>query len=170
MLTQLFSWNSTSGKVLFLIAAINLFAMMCLTAADVFGRYALNAPIRGAHELIELMMALSVFAVLPILSARQDQISIGLLDRYFAGTAATYRTIIISLISLSFLILMSWRVWSEVGRSFYHGDATAYLRLPLAPVTAIMAVLATLAVVATVAYLVDFMRGRLAPDRSESHF
>ena len=41
------------SKLLAYLGAAALFGTMCLTAADVIGRYAFNAPILGVFELTE---------------------------------------------------------------------------------------------------------------------
>ena len=47
-----------------IIMAVFLFVMMVLTAADVIGRYVFNAPISGAFEIVQYLMALVVFLFL----------------------------------------------------------------------------------------------------------
>ncbi len=54
--------------VLATICGAMLLAMMGLTVADVLGRYLLGAPITGATELTEMMLAAVIFLGLPAVS------------------------------------------------------------------------------------------------------
>ena len=55
-------------RLLTIVSATLLFGMMALTFADVVGRYFLNAPITGAHEIIAFMLGLTIFTALPLVS------------------------------------------------------------------------------------------------------
>ena len=59
------AWR-TLEKALGLGVAGILTAMMILTGADVVARYALNAPIKGAFEMIEILLVCLVFLAMPL--------------------------------------------------------------------------------------------------------
>ncbi|HSH57106.1 MAG TPA: TRAP transporter small permease, partial [Halomonas sp.] len=65
------------------VAGATLFGMMLLTTVDVIGRYFFNAPILGAVELTQLMLAALVFLSLPVVCWRQEHVSVDLLDAIF---------------------------------------------------------------------------------------
>jgi TRAP-type C4-dicarboxylate transport system permease small subunit len=159
VLSRFFVKESVSGRVLSLLAALNLFLMMMLTAVDVVGRYVFNMPVKGGYELIEIMMGVSVFTILPVLSATNDQISVDLLNRFFKGRWARPKNVLVALASAVFLTLMGWRLWHEVARNMEHADASPYLRIPLAPLTFAFALLTTVAAVAALGYLIDVATG-----------
>ena len=60
-----------------------LFAMMTLTFVDVVLRYFFNAPIKGGFEVTELMMAVLIFAGLPLVSRKNEHVTIDAFDRFF---------------------------------------------------------------------------------------
>ena len=66
------------------IACVALFILMVMTFCDVILRSIFNAPIEAATELTRILMAILVFAVLPVMSARGDQIAVDLTDGVFA--------------------------------------------------------------------------------------
>jgi TRAP-type C4-dicarboxylate transport system permease small subunit len=113
------------------IAGAALFFLMTLTFCDVIMRSAFNAPIQASTELTRLSVAIMVFATLPIISARGEQISVDLLDPLFDRWAlARARDVIVN---LACGILLFWPtqqvlVLAERARSF--GDVTEYLRIP----------------------------------------
>jgi TRAP-type C4-dicarboxylate transport system permease small subunit len=57
-----------------------LFVMVVLTFVDVVGRRFFDKPVYGSHDLTEHLMALIIFAGLPVLTARREHLSIDLLD------------------------------------------------------------------------------------------
>ena len=57
-------------KVIEVVLILSLLAMVLLTFADVIGRRFFNAPIYGAHDLTEHLMAIIVFSGLPVASLR----------------------------------------------------------------------------------------------------
>jgi len=59
-----------------------LAAIVVLTFADVMGRRLFNAPVFGAHDITEHLMAVIVFSGLPLLTAHRGHLSIDLLDTW----------------------------------------------------------------------------------------
>jgi TRAP-type C4-dicarboxylate transport system permease small subunit len=141
-----------------LLAAGNLFAMMTITAVDVFGRYVLNAPLPGAFELTEVMMGVLVFSVLPFVSAADDHITIGLFETRFRGLTRRLKDVAVPLASAAFVAASAWRIWIEAGRMAEHQDRTAYLGIALWPLAYFMAAMMT----ATFAALAALVVVRLA--------
>jgi len=114
------------------VAAVSLFALMLLTFADVMLRSILNAPIEVGTDLTRVLMAVTVFSVLPVLSARGGQISVDLLDGFFQRwRLARWRD---ALVDLSCGIMLIWptgRIWVLAERSRSYGDVMEYLGFPL---------------------------------------
>jgi len=69
-------------KLIQAVLILSLFAMVVLTFADVVGRRFFNAPIYGAHDLTEHLMALIVFSGLPLLTAARGHLCVDLLDKF----------------------------------------------------------------------------------------
>lgn len=114
------------------LAALALFALMLLTFADVMLRSVLNAPIQVAADLTRLLMAVTVFSVLPLLSARGGQISVDLLDGLFQRwRLARWRDALVDLACGAMLIWPVQRIWVLAERSRSFGDVSEYLGWPL---------------------------------------
>lgn len=123
------------------VAGLMLFAMMVLTFIDVGGRYLFNAPIPGAFEITQLLLAVVVFTTLPIVTGREQHVSISLVEQTFTGAVKKVQCVLVSLIGavgVGYLSVMLWRQGERLSR---YGDYTAYLELPLAPYAFLMAVL-----------------------------
>ena len=86
--------DQTLGMVL----AVLVFAMMVLTFLDVLGRQALNSPVPAAFEITEVMMGFTVYLGLPVISARREHLTIGLLDYLFTGAVRRIQGVVLNLL------------------------------------------------------------------------
>lgn len=121
-------------QVIGVIAALALFAMMLVVALDVAGRYLFNAPLAAGYELVQMLMGVLVFASLPLVSRRNDHITVGLLDHLFTGSAHVARILFVHLFSACVLGFLGWRLAVNTGKLAARGDATAVMQMPLAPI------------------------------------
>ena len=114
-----------------LLACTALFVLMVMTFFDVILRSAFNAPIEAATEITRILMAIIVFSVLPIVSARGDHISVDLTDALFTRwRLARLRD---GLINLAAGIMLVWpvqQVFTLAERARRYGDVTEYLAIP----------------------------------------
>ena len=62
------------------ITALFLFAMMAVTFADVVGRYLFSAPIYGAAEIIQVMLAITIFSAMGLVSHNDQHIAVDVFD------------------------------------------------------------------------------------------
>lgn len=113
------------------LAATALFTLMVMTFFDVVLRSLFNHPIEAATELTRILMAVIVFSVMPVISARGEHISVDLTDGLFFHLGLhRWRDGAINLISG---VLMYWpvmRVWTLAERWRSYGDTTEYLHIP----------------------------------------
>lgn len=113
------------------LASLALFVLMCMTFADVILRSAFNAPIEAATELTRLLMAVVVFAALPVISFRGHHISVDLLDPLFARfRLERLRDGLMSLACGGMLYFPSRRMIDLAERARSYGDKTEYLNIP----------------------------------------
>ncbi|ANP38747.1 MULTISPECIES: TRAP transporter small permease [Rhodobacterales] len=119
------------SKLPMFLANLSLFALMCLTFADVLMRSVFNAPIEAATELIRIGIALIVFAALPVLSAQNGHIAVDLLDGPFRRMRLErWRDAAVALICAVMLWYPAGRVVDLAERSRSYGDVTEYLSIP----------------------------------------
>ena len=146
------------GKALGLIASAMLLSMMALTFFDVIGRYLLNAPIPGAFEITEILMASLIFAGLPLVSRSGEHVSGSLFSNRLPPGALRIQNVVTALVMASVLVVMTWRVWVKATEMAEYGDETAYLFIPLAPVGYFSALLIGISAVLAVAQAVRVIR------------
>ncbi len=125
-------------------AALLLFAMMALTFVDVVGRYFFNAPVPGAFEITELMLATLIFAALPLVTIYGEQITVDLFDTFIPNTVRHLRDGVISALSAAALFVLSVSMWGKAAESSGYGDTTAMLNIPIAPMIYFMSVMLAL--------------------------
>jgi len=113
-----------------LIASAALLMLMIMTFTDVLLRSTINAPIEAATELTRILVAITVFAALPVVSGRGEHIAVDLLDPLFKRWASRLRD---GLLSILCGVLLYWpcqRVIALSERARDYGDVTEYLHIP----------------------------------------
>lgn len=123
------------------IAGVILFVMMILTSVDVFTRYVLNSPIRGAFEISEILMAVLIFAGLPLVSRKDEHVTIefgqGLIPRFLRP----FMNAMVHLACSAMMFGAAWLMWLKAQRVGQYGDNTATLKIELAPFVYLMCML-----------------------------
>jgi TRAP-type C4-dicarboxylate transport system permease small subunit len=124
------------------IPALLLLGILALTCADVVLRYVFNAPIRGALELTEFAMAGVIFAAMPLVTARRENVVIDVLDgRLGASTTARMDRIAVLVAGVCSAFL-AWRLALLAISLQQAGETTSALSLPVYPAAWFMAALA----------------------------
>ena len=131
------------GAIPATFAGLMLAAVMMVTVVDVVGRYALNRPLPGATEIIEIMMALLIYIGLPVVSQRNAHISVDMFGSLLPKAAAPARDFIVRLLCAGIMGVIAWRLWLYAGQ--LSRDVTEYLKLPQAPLVYVLSVCAGIA-------------------------
>jgi TRAP-type C4-dicarboxylate transport system permease small subunit len=129
-------------------AALVLFALMALTCADVVGRYFLGMPVYGAFELTEMLLASLIFAGLPLVTVRDDHITVDLLDAVVPAWFFRIQHVVACLIGFTATSYLAWRLWLRAIGMDRAGETTAQLKFKLAYLTYGMSILMALAALA----------------------
>lgn len=129
-----------------LLIAIVGFAMMALIFVDVFMRYALNAPLAGAFEVTQFLLAVLVFLSLPIVVWADENISVALFTGLFRGRAAHMLKAAVMLVNIAALCLLGALIFRQYGSLQRSQQVTGYLEWPISPVALVMVALIALAV------------------------
>jgi TRAP-type C4-dicarboxylate transport system permease small subunit len=116
------------------LAAVCVFIMMCLTAADATGRYLLNMPVPGANQITEqYLMVASVFLGVWYAYRRGAFVRVTFfVDRLpkQAKAAAEYLVLIFSLLSNAFFVVATFK---QFLRTVATGTTLDLWNLPLWP-------------------------------------
>jgi TRAP-type C4-dicarboxylate transport system permease small subunit len=144
------------------IVALALAGMAAVTVADVAGRYLLNAPLPGSYELIGLLLAVTVFAGLPLATLRREHVVVDVLDHLLPRWLVAAQSRLTSLFAAAALGALAWQLWERGLRLASENAATSLLDVPLAPVALFMAVSTALAAAAMLAMALAARRSRPA--------
>ena len=140
------------------VAAAVLMGLMLLTCADVAGRYLFNSPIWGGFELTEMMLAALIFAALPLVSLRNDHVTVDLFDPVTPDWLFRLQHIGACIIGAACTAYLAWRLGIRADNLLAAGETTAQLRFPIGWLAWAMTVLMGLTSVAFV--ILAFRRPR----------
>jgi TRAP-type C4-dicarboxylate transport system permease small subunit len=150
--------GSWLDRVLGAAAALLLFGMMVLTAADVTSRKFLNWSLPGSVEITSLLLATLIFAGLPLASRAGEHVTLDFIDLVLGPKGRDVLRRAVDLVCGAIVLALAWRVWIRADRIAASGDITTVLRLPLAPSVYFMTVM--LALTGIVHLVRAILRGR----------
>jgi TRAP-type C4-dicarboxylate transport system permease small subunit len=122
--------EATASLALGVIAAVALFAMMALTFVDVIGRYGFHHSIFGAAEIIEQLMIVSVFAGLAFITAKNEHITVTLMQPLIERTIAGPQRWASIAMSVGCTLLICWQMFRHALELLSSAKRTAVLDLP----------------------------------------
>jgi len=102
--------------------------MMLLTVADVCLRAALNLPLRGTYEIIELLLACTFFLALPAVFLREENILVDVIDGMAPKAVPVLRRFA-ELIAVAVLGVMAWQGWKAAAETLVFNDVTSDLSI-----------------------------------------
>jgi TRAP-type C4-dicarboxylate transport system permease small subunit len=118
------------SKVLAYIGAFALFGTMCLTAADVIGRYAFNSPILGVFELTEFLILILIFSFIGYAQSQKTHVSVELLLKILPKRIQAIIEVINHVICLVLMILITWMGLEKALELKEVGEASPNLGIP----------------------------------------
>lgn len=140
-------------RVVALLLVVVLFAMVALTFADVLGRRLLNTPVFGANDITEHLMAVIIFAGLPLLTAQRGHLSIDLLDAWLLKPRWRWWHRAVDVLIAAVLALVAYEYYLAVGEAQSINEVSPALTIPRAWMYAFISFATGLASIA--ALLVD---------------
>ena len=146
-------------------AALLIFSMMLLTFVDVVGRYLFNQSVIGAFEITEIMMAMLIFAGLPLVVRRREHVTVDLADHLLPQRGRRVHLAAVEVISGALMLGLAHLMWHKAKRSAAYGDMSTVLLIKYAPfVYAIVVFL----VVAGIVHIYNAFAHGEAPDKKDA--
>lgn len=130
-----------------ILAGTLLFVLMVLTLADVVGRYFLTSPVPGAFEVTQILLALVIFAALPVATARREHIVVDVLDEVLNKKLLTRQKVGAEVVTTLIFAALAWLVWELGNRASVSGWMTDRLKIPMAPIAYFAAGMAAVAAI-----------------------
>jgi TRAP-type C4-dicarboxylate transport system permease small subunit len=115
------------------VGAVALFGMMCLTAADVIGRYVFNRPITGVFELTEYLVLILIFSFIGYTQSQKGHVAVDLLLAKFPRGIRTIVEICNHFICLMLMGLITWMGVQKALDLKDVGEASPNLQIPAYP-------------------------------------
>lgn len=123
------------------LSSLVLFLMMVLTSVDVFMRYVMARPVPGAFEVGEILMALLIFAALPLVSLRDEHVTVEFAGKVIPPAVLPYVDLLVHLFIGLLIAAAGWLLWERAPRIRQYGDVTTVLRIPIWPLLYVMGTL-----------------------------
>lgn len=128
-----------------------LFAMVALTFIDVVGRRLFNVPVYGANDITEHLMAVIIFAGLPLLTAQRGHLSIDLLDAWLLRPRWRWWHRAVDVLIAAVLALVAHEYFVAVEEAISINEVSPALTIPRAWMYAFMSFTSALAAVMALA-------------------
>ena len=147
------------------LLVLMLSAMVALTFIDVLGRRLFNTPVFGANDITEHLMAVIIFAGLPVLTALRGHLSIDLLDHWLLRPRwrAWHRAVDVLIAAV--LGLIAWEYYLAVEEAQSINEVSQALLIPRSWMYAFIA--ATSALAAVAALFVDAPKHDTHPEEHQ---
>jgi TRAP-type C4-dicarboxylate transport system permease small subunit len=123
-----------AGRAALLVLSFAVLAMMSVTAIDVIGRYAFNAPLPGTQEVTELLLALLVFGAAPLVTASGGHVTTELLEGLIRGRLRRLRDASVALLSIAVYGVLAWRILVQAQQMQGMSGASPMLHIPIGPI------------------------------------
>ncbi|MBD8893388.1 TRAP transporter small permease [Roseibium litorale] len=118
-------------ELLFKLSMLALAAMMLVVVCDVTSRYLFNHPIRGAYDLVETLLPVTIFFGLPAVVAGRHDIVIDLIDAIMPHGLRRVLIGASSLLGLVMLCFVEWAMWGPAQQAYRYGDVKLELNMPV---------------------------------------
>jgi TRAP-type C4-dicarboxylate transport system permease small subunit len=161
-LDRAFDW---AARFFGLAAAVFLVAMMMVTVADVSLRSALDIPIFGTFDLVELFLVASVFLAIPGTFLREEHVVVDVIDHVAPAWLTAGLRWTGTVLTLAFLMLMLSQMIEPALDKIEFGDVTLELSIPkyIHWIPILLGVLFSALAVAAILVRNVLRRGRIGP-------
>lgn len=149
-------------RVLEGVGCASLALLMTVVFVDVVGRNLFNRPLPWGTELLEVVLALMIFALYPLLALRSTHVTVDLVR--VPRVLQRAQRIVACLVGAALFGVIAYCTGRQALRSAAYGDASALLQIPTAWVLWGMCALSAGTVIA---FLVTLARG--APAAATLH-
>lgn len=108
-----------------------LTALIGLTCIDVVARYVFNAPVSGAYELTELLLASLIFLALPLTTAAGEHVEVELMDGLKSRLLKRIGTIFAGISTVAVFAIIAFKLFEHAEKLARRGQVTDSLEIPL---------------------------------------
>lgn len=154
-------WPHLLVVLLRIVAGVSLFVMAVLTFVDVVGRY-FHMPVFGAAEMIQYLLALTVFAGMGLACVSGSHIAVDILDPWLRRRVPRAQRALIWVCNTAAFVLIVWQIGRLGIEGIRSGRRSIVLEWPEGWLIAVLAILAFGALI------LDLIHHREARDPDET--
>ncbi|MGN1001458.1 MAG: TRAP transporter small permease [Oscillospiraceae bacterium] len=155
--------NSILGYVSF----VAFFVIMAFIVINVFMRFALDAPVLGAYEIVEQMMFVGVFCSFAYAQQQGSHIRVSMLLLHLPKRAAMAVCCFTSLCGTGILGLLTYAAGLQFKLALAHSYTTAMLKFPIAPFYALEIVCSVIFAIAVLVEAIEYGIGIFSKAKAE---
>lgn len=113
--------------------ALSAFLMMTVSVIDVLGRKFADKPLRGAVELIEMLMLLTVFLAWPLVTRNRAHITLDLVDELMPKNIQILRDRLGELVGGVLMLGAAFLAYARASQALREVEKTTLLEIKLGP-------------------------------------
>lgn len=149
-------------------AGVALSAMVLINCIDVVGRDLFNSPLFGATEMTRLMIPFIVFAALPVVTYREEHISVDLIDLVYPERGINPRQFMLNLITMVLMAGVTYQLYIAAIEAKDFMEMTEDLRIGLWNIYYFMCAMTAIATLLLAINLVRYVRreGPMSPEKN----
>lgn len=148
------------------IGAVSLLILMVTVFVDVVGRNLFNTPLPWGTELLEIVLALMIFAIYPLLALGFGHITVDLIQ--VRPSLHVVQRVLGSVMGAAVFALIAWCMGRQALRAADYGEATPLLNVPLSWMLGGIGILAAISALAFLLAAVRSIRHPGAPNAPHS--
>ena len=122
-------------------------------------RKALNNPIKGAEDVLVLMLVSIVALAIPLGARTGAHIEIEVLETRMSRAFARWSHLLVKVLSFVLLVVMTWRLWHAGQGAVRFGETTQQLMISYEPFYYLLAVSTALYATVVAIEIVQLLRG-----------
>lgn len=123
-------------------------------------RKALNNPIKGAEDVLVLMLVSIVALAIPLGARTGAHIEIEVLETRMSRAFARWSHLLVKVLSLVLLVVMTWRLWHAGQGAVRFGETTQQLMISYEPFYYLLALSTALYATVVAIEIVQLLRGK----------
>ncbi|MFT5180677.1 MAG: TRAP-type C4-dicarboxylate transport system permease small subunit [Alphaproteobacteria bacterium] len=128
-----------------LLVAVFIGLMLFFGSLDVTMRYVFDAPLSWGLPVVGLMLGLTIFSGMIIVTGEDEHITVGLLDRWVIGRGKKIQTIAVHVVSLGSVFFIAERMLASGLQSYENQNQHMMIDLSIWPFAIIFSVLSFIA-------------------------
>lgn len=124
------AWLFAVCEALAVFGGVSLLVVTAFTVVSVVGRTALDSPVLGDQEIVEIGVAVALFSFMPYCQMRAANVIVAFFTARVSPAGQAFLDALMNAIFSACIVIVTWRLAVGGLGAFRAGDASMFLRLP----------------------------------------